>query len=212
VARIIKIDPHPEPEALAEAAAHLKLGQLVGMPTETFYGIAADALSEAAVAKVFSLKGRGAVLALPVIVASMAMLEDIAQVPRLARKLAERFWPGALSLIVPAKEVLPANLCGGTGKVAVRISSHPVARGLAAALGGPITATSANISGRPGLLTAAEVEAELGQGLALILDGGRSVSRTGSTLLDVTVDPPLIVRPGVVSEELIRQYLARLRG
>jgi L-threonylcarbamoyladenylate synthase len=94
----------------------------------------------------------------------------------------------------------------------VRISSHPVARGLAAALGGPITATSANLSGRPGLLTAAEVEAELGQGLALILDGGRLVSRTGSTLLDVTVDPPLIVRPGVVSEELIRQYLARLRG
>ena len=213
MARLLPVDPRaPEREALEEAAAHLRLGQLVGMPTETFYGIAADALSGAAVGRVFALKGRPPELPLPVIVDSLEMLEGIAELPPVDRRLAEEFWPGPLSLILAAKEIVPENLTGGTGKVAARVSSHPVAGGLAAALGGPITATSANLSGRPGLSSASEVERDLGHGLALILDGGRLVARTGSTLLDVTVSPPRLVRPGLVPEELIRQYLAKLHS
>ena len=213
MARIVQVTPAaPEAAPLQEAAAHLRLGQLVGMPTETFYGIAADALSAQAVERVFELKGRPRDLPLPVIVDSLAMLETIAEIPPLGRRLTEKFWPGALSLILPAREVVPELLCGGTGKVAARVSSHAVARGLATVFGGPITATSANISNRPGLLTAADVDRELGAGLALILDGGRLVSRTGSTILDVTVEPPRVLRPGVVPDELIRQYLARLRA
>ncbi|MFH0809633.1 MAG: L-threonylcarbamoyladenylate synthase [Pseudomonadota bacterium] len=212
MAVIAPIDPpHPRQELLNEAIAYMRAGQLVGMPTETLYGIAADALNEAAVQRVFSLKRRPSHLPLPIIIDSMAMLEAIAQVSETARRLAEEFWPGALSLVLPAKDVLPKNLLGGTGKVAVRLSSHPVATGLAHGLGGPITATSANISGRPGLLSAAEVDHALGDGLALILDGGNAVARTGSTVLDTTVDPPVVARPGVLPEEIIRRFLAGLR-
>jgi L-threonylcarbamoyladenylate synthase len=213
VARLVQIDPRrPRRGLIEEAAAQLRLGQVIGMPTETFYGLAADALNPVAVAKVYELKRRPTDLPLPVIVDSLAMLERIAELPPVALRLAEKFWPGPLSLILPAKGLVPPNLTGGTGKLAARISSHPVATGLAAALGGPVTATSANLSGRAGLLSAPEVEAELGHGLALVLDGGRATARTGSTLLDVTVSPPEIVRPGLVPEELIRRYLARSRA
>ncbi len=213
MAAVVQVDPlRPRREVLEEAAAHLRLGRVVAIPTETFYGLAADALSEAAVARVFTLKGRARHLPLPVIVASLAMLEKVAEIPPLARVLAQKFWPGPLSLIMPAREVVPPILCGGTGKLAVRVSSHPAASGLAMALGGPITATSANLSNRPGLLTAAEVEREMGEGLAMILDAGRAIGRTGSTILDVTVDPPVVVRPGMVPEELIRRYLAGIGG
>lgn len=212
MARIVSIDARrPDPELLAEAAAHLRLGQLVAMPTETFYGLAADALSETAVARVFELKQRPPQRPLPVIVTSVQMLEEIAELTPLARRLAGEFWPGPLSLILAARELVPPSLTGGSGKLAARVSSHPVAAGLAAAFGGPITATSANLSGRPGLASAPKVDSTLGHGLALILDGGRAVAHLGSTMLDVTVSPPVVVRPGLVPEELIRRTLARWR-
>jgi len=213
VAKTLVIDPRrPEPETLTLAAERLRAGELVAYPTETFYGLAADARSEEAVARVFALKGRRAEQPLPIIIDSLAALELVAEVPPLARLLAEEFWPGALSLVIPARPVLPANLTGNTGKVAARVSSHPVATALAAAFGGPITATSANRSGSTGLSSAQEVEREIGAGLALILDGGPLYARTGSTILDVTTEPPAVLRPGLVPEEIIRRFLARPRA
>lgn len=209
--RIRPIDPQrPDPTVIAEAAGFLRAGRLVAYPTETFYGLAADPLSAGAVERVFGAKGRPERMALPLIAHDeQGVRVCVATFPAAARKLADAFWPGALTLVLPAAPSLPPLLLGGGRTVGVRISSHPIASALARAAGGPIVATSANRSGAPAPVTAAEVERAMGAEVEMILDGGATRGGLASTVLDLTVDPPRVVRAGAVPLSAIEATLGR---
>ncbi|HOG08057.1 MAG TPA: L-threonylcarbamoyladenylate synthase, partial [Syntrophales bacterium] len=157
------VDPEaPEPETLARALALLRRGGTVAYPTETFYGLGADALNEAAVRKIYAIKGRGFRNPLPVIIGARDDLTSlVADVPDVALPLMRDFWPGPLTLVFRAAPCVPPLLTGGTGKIGIRLSSHPVARELARRLGGPLTATSANLSGRQEAVSARDVRVNL---------------------------------------------------
>lgn len=197
--KIVAIDPdRPGAAVLAEAARALSAGRLVAFPTETFYGLGAAALDPVAVRRVFALKGRPETRALLVLVDGVAMAESIAEIPYHARPLIARHWPGALTLVFRARPVVPNDVTAGTGTIGVRWSSHPVARGLAAALGAPITAPSANPTDAPPPTSAADVVRVFADGIDVVLDGGTTTGGLPSTVLDVTVDPPRVVRAGAV--------------
>lgn len=189
----------PDPRVLGRAAAALKAGGLVAFPTETFYGLGAAAFDAGAVARIFALKGRPESRPLLVLVDSVAMVDRLAAgVPAVARDLMARHWPGALTLVFRATAAVPAAVTAGTETVGVRLSPHPVARGLVGALGGPVTAPSANPSGQPPPTTAAAVLDYFPEGLEVVLDAGPTAGGAPSTVLDVTVDPPRTIRPGAV--------------
>jgi len=195
-------------KAIARAAEVLGRRGLIAYPTETFYGIGADAFSADAVARVFALKGRPPDHPIPLILPDPAALERVARaIPETARRLAARFWPGPLTLVLLAAADLPAAIAAGTGRVGVRVSSHPVARGTAVSFGGPITATSANRSGREPPRSIGALDPAVAAGLDLLLDGGETPGGPPSTVLDVTCDPPRILRAGRVSESEIRAAL-----
>ena len=203
------VDPScPAPAAIATAARVLETGGLVAFPTETFYGLGAHALDAAAVERIFRAKGRPDDKPLLVLVDSVAMVERVArEVSPRAHRLMARHWPGALTLVLPAQASLPPALTAGTGTIGVRLSSHPVARALVAALGAPVTAPSANPHGAPSPRTADEVLGALGTGLDLVLDAGTTPGGPPSTVLDLTGVTPAILRPGAVvlePEELRR--------
>ncbi|HET8945924.1 MAG TPA: L-threonylcarbamoyladenylate synthase [Candidatus Polarisedimenticolia bacterium] len=208
--KIVPVDPeHPEQDRLEAAAAVLRAGGLVAYPTETFYALGADALEAAAVEKVFSAKGRPGAMPLPVIVGDPGdLLRVAAQVPDGARALIAVFWPGPLTLVLPAA-ALPERLLGGGRTIGVRLSPHPVARGLARALGGPIVATSANRSGQPAPGSAGDVAGHLKDGVDLVLDGGRTHGGSPSTIVDLSVDPPRLVRAGPISSLAVEAALGR---
>jgi L-threonylcarbamoyladenylate synthase len=209
--KIETIDPeHPGPDRLAAAAAVLRKGGLVAYPTETFYALGADALDSAAVEKVFSAKGRPGAMPLPVVVGDVGDLARVAaHLPAGAQELIDAFWPGPLTLVLPSAAGLPERLLGGGKTIGVRLSPHPIARGLARALGGPIVATSANRSGHPAPATAADAAAELQDGVALVLDGGRTRGGAPSTIVDLSLDPPRLVRAGPISSLAVEAALGR---
>ena len=198
--RVIAVEPlGPARSALHEAAAVLRAGGLVAFPTETFYGLGAAALDPGAVRRVFEIKGRPDGKPVLVLVDSIAMLDAVAlEVPPRARTLMAAHWPGALTLVFRARSEVPAEVTAGTGTVGVRLSAHAVARALVTALGQPITAPSANPSGSTPPTTGAAVLAHFGGRLDLLLDGGATTGGEPSTVLDVTVDPPRVVRAGAV--------------
>ena len=198
--RTIPVDPMvPEAGTLGEAAAVLRGGGLAAFPTETFYGLGAAALDAAAVRRVLEVKGRPEGRPLLVLVDSIAMVDSVAlEVPDRGRVLMARHWPGALTLVLRARPGLPDPVTAGSGTVGVRLSSHPVARGLVRAFGAPVTAPSANPSGLAAPTTAGQVLAHLGGRIALVLDGGTTAGGEPSTVLDVTVDPPRLIRAGAV--------------
>jgi L-threonylcarbamoyladenylate synthase len=189
----------PAPATLETAARVLRAGALAAFPTETFYGLGAHALDEAAVDRVFLAKGRPSDKPLLVLVDSIAMVARVAgEVSAHARRLMARYWPGPLTLVLPAHSTLPVALTAGSGTIGVRLSSHPVARGLVTALGAPITAPSANPHGAPSPRTADEVVAGLGARIDLVLDGGPTPGGPASTLLDLTRVPAVVLRAGAV--------------
>jgi len=172
----------------------------VAFPTETFYGLGASALLPAAVARVFAAKGRPADKPLLVLVDSLEMaLLVVTGLPPLARRLADRYWPGPLTLVLPARPEVPAALTAGTGTLGVRIPGHAVARGLVRAAGFPVTAPSANAHGGASPRRADEVAASLGPALDLILDGGPTAGGEPSTVLDLAGPMPRVVRAGAVA-------------
>jgi L-threonylcarbamoyladenylate synthase len=181
-------------------------GGIVAFPTESFYGLAVNASDEDAIRRLFKLKKRLDNSPVLVLIPSPEYLEEyVADVSEIALGLAGRFWPGGLTLLFKAGSGISPLLTAGTAKIGVRVSSHPVAAALTRAVGSPITGTSANISGRPGCVTAEEVYASLGKGVDLILDGGKTMGGKGSTILDVTVNPPVIIREGMISREQIQE-------
>ncbi|RLI50885.1 MAG: threonylcarbamoyl-AMP synthase [Candidatus Thorarchaeota archaeon] len=202
---MINVGSSGNPEgAISEAAEILLSGGLVAYPTESFYGLAADAANETAVKRLFLAKKRSPGNPVLLLIPNVEVLDKyIHDTPPAARKLIEKFWPGGLTLVFDAGPKILPLLTAGTGKIGIRLSSHPVATALAQAIGAPITGTSANISGNPPCSSAGEVRRSLGGGVDLILDGGKTKGGVGSTVLDVTVDPPRILRQGMVSQDEI---------
>ena len=200
ITRSLTVDPHtPQLSALHEAISLLWKGRLVAFPTETFYGLGAHALDAEAVARVFSAKGRPPEKPLIVLVESVAMAERLSRkIPPAARELMARYWPGPLTLVLLAGDDLPPGVTAGTGTVSVRVPGHPLALALVRAAGIPITAPSANLSGVDPPTTAQEVLAGLGGRIDLILDGGPTAGGLPSTIVDVTAEPPRVVRRGAV--------------
>jgi L-threonylcarbamoyladenylate synthase len=197
---------------LAEAARVLRAGGLVAFPTETVYGLGADALDPTAVARIFAAKERPP--GNPLIV-HLAGAEDLpavaADVPRIAREAIRHFWPGPLSLVLPRADAVPLVTTGGLDTVAVRVPAHPVARALISAVARPIAAPSANRSGRPSPTQAAHVLEDLDGRVDLVVDGGATEVGLESTVLDCTEDPPVLLRPGGVSLEALERALGALR-
>lgn len=200
----------PTPEAIAEAAALLRAGELVAIPTETVYGLGADARNPAAVAKIFTAKGRPADHPLIVHLPAVDHLPRWAvNIPEAARQLAHAFWPGPLTLILERADTVPDAVTGGQTTVGLRIPAHPVALALLQAFDGGIAAPSANRFGRISPTTATHVRDELGDALALVLDGGACGVGIESTILDLSRDPPVILRPGAISAEQITAVIGR---
>lgn len=195
---VVAIDvANPDAGALARAAAVLREGGLVAFPTETFYGLGAAAGDPAAVRRVFRVKARTESKPLLVLVDSIAMAESLAgEVTPRARELMARHWPGALTLVMRARAELPTELTAGTGTIGVRLSGHPVARGLVRALGGPVTAPSANLEDAAPPTSVADVLRALDGAIDLALDGGVTAGGPASSVVDVTADPPRILRQG----------------
>ncbi|MSQ13932.1 MAG: threonylcarbamoyl-AMP synthase [Dehalococcoidia bacterium] len=189
---------------MALAVDLLREGGVVAYPTDTLYGLGADAFNEAAVERVFVIKGRPHGMPLPLLLADADALAQVAsEVPPLARVLAERFWPGALTLVIPRSAKVPELVSGRGWKVGVRVPDHPVPRELARRLGAPITGTSANKSGGPDPRTAADVRSQLGEMVDLVIEGGGLPAGQPSTVLDLTGPSPRIVRAGAISKEAL---------
>jgi len=198
----------PDEAAIAAGARALAAGCLVAFPTETVYGLGADALDPHAVARVFAAKGRPTDHPLICHVATADDLAPlVAHVTPAARALAGAFWPGPLTLVMPRSDAVPDAVTGGRDTVAVRVPAHPVALALLRAFGGPVAAPSANRFGRPSPTSAADVDLELGDQVEVILDGGPCEIGIESTVLDLTTDPPQVLRPGRISAEQIAHVL-----
>jgi L-threonylcarbamoyladenylate synthase len=193
---------------LADGLEAIQAGELIVYPTETFYALGADPFSRAALALLFRAKAREAGLTIGLIAADTSMAFSLArEVPIDARRLADAFWPGPLTIVMPARDDLPPELTGPDG-VAVRVSPNPIARALAAGLGHPITATSANLSGKPPARSLAEARAMLGAKVKVYLEGGNLMASAPSTLLAVNRETWKIVRAGAISEDQIAAVLA----
>jgi L-threonylcarbamoyladenylate synthase len=189
-------------EVIGRAAQMVLRGGVLAFPTETFYGLAALASDREAVERVYLLKKRSPAKSLSILVADLVELGNwVETIPVEAHHLMACFWPGPLTLVFAAAKHLPTNLTAGTGKVGVRISSHPIAHALVKAVGAPITATSANRSGAPSCRSSAEVLAQLGEELEAVLDAGLTPGGKVSTIADVTTCPPKILRAGVISAQ-----------
>jgi L-threonylcarbamoyladenylate synthase len=196
------------PDNIDQAARALCAGRLVAFPTDTVYGVGAHGLQADAIAQLYEVKQRPSSKPIALLVAAPADVQRVARaVPDAAWRLVESFWPGALTLIVPRSFDLPTVLTAGGNTVAVRMPDHPVALALIAAAGAPLAATSANVSGGPDPITAADVLAELGGRIELVIDAGACPRGLPSTVLDLSTDPPTLRRAGPISVENLAAVL-----
>ena len=207
-----RLDPmNPDAGILLDAASIIRQGGVLAYPTETFYGLAADPFNAAAVERLFRLKGRSSQRALILLVARAEQALEVAQVAGVTRiwleKLSAAFWPGALTLALPARPAVRGPALGGGSTVAVRMSPHPVAWQLCRTAGRPITSTSANPSGDAAASSADQIDPALAAGLDLILDAGPTPGGLASTLLDITGARPVILRQGAITPERIAAVL-----
>ncbi len=210
--RIETIDPHrPDPKVIEKAGEILKNGGLVAFPTETVYGLGADALNEKAAEKIYAAKGRPSDNPLIIHITNMDALERIVTgIPEEARKVADAFWPGPLTMIFDKAGIVPYGTTGGLDTVAVRMPDHPAARAVIDAGGGYIAAPSANTSGRPSPTRAEHVAEDLSGRIEMILDAGPVEIGVESTILDMTVTPPMILRPGAVTREMLEDLIGEV--
>jgi L-threonylcarbamoyladenylate synthase len=210
--RILTLSPHsPDPDLIRQASDIILRRGLVAFPTETVYGLGANALDEESVAKIFEAKGRPSNDPLIVHLASVEDIPRLAfEIPPIVQKLANAFWPGPLTLILPKQAHVPDSVTSGLNTVAVRVPSHPIALALIQASGVPIAAPSANRFGHTSPTTAAHVMDDLNGRIDLILDGGSAMVGVESTVLDVTRTPPMILRPGGVSREAIEEVIGKV--
>ncbi len=205
-----KVSPIKE-ESLQEAAKILKQGGLVGFPTETVYGLGANALDETASAKIYSAKGRPSDNPLIAHISCMEELEPlVSEIPNQAILLANKYWPGPLTIIFPKSEKVPYGTTGGLDTVAIRMPEELVARQLIALAGVPIAAPSANASGRPSPTTADHVYQDMNGKIELILDGGPVGIGLESTIVDVSGEVPMLLRPGAITLAMLQETLGQV--
>ncbi len=198
-------------QSLDDAVQRLRAGYAIAFPTDTVYGLGADGFNERAIEQLFVVKERERGKAIPYLLADASDLVHVVQeMPRAAQLLAEKFWPGGLTLVVPASPRVPKILIAGGDTVAVRVPNHPITRTLIAKMGVPLATTSANISGGPDPANAQEVLAQLNGRIPLVLDGGATRGNVPSTVVDVTSDPPKVLRVGVIAREEIERVLGKV--
>jgi L-threonylcarbamoyladenylate synthase len=209
---VLQVDAEsPDMELIEEAGAAIRAGKLVAFPTETVYGLAADAFNLAAVERVYEVKGRPAGKPLPVQVATVDGVYRLAiEVSDVARMLIDAFFPGPLTIILRASPAVPERITAGTGKIGIRMPDHQVALALIRAAGTPIVATSANSSGNPSPNSAEEVLADLDDKIDLVLDAGVSRLKTASTVVDATGTPIKILRMGGVTREMLDECISQV--
>jgi len=193
--------------AFEQILSFLRGGGVIGFPTDTAYGLGADPFNPKAVQRIFEIKGRPEGKPILLLVDSLAMASSVCHVTDTARSLAARFWPGPLTMILPARENVPSIVTAGTGNIGVRWPSSEFALRLVRGLGQPITATSANRAGMPSTITASEVRKQLSDSIDMIIDGGTLPSRGGSTLLDLTAVPARLLREGPIAEAELSDVL-----
>jgi L-threonylcarbamoyladenylate synthase len=205
---LIPIDPEaPSPEAIERATASLRRGEIVAIPTDALYALVADPFNLHAVGRVFAAKGREIHRALPLLISSVPMAEElIKETSTRFYLLARRFWPGPLTLIVPASARIPLKVTGNTGRLALRQSRSKVAKALLDWLGQPLIATSANLSGQPTCRSGIETFATLDSRIELVLDGGHCTSQ-GSTTVDITEPRWRVIKEGTIAEREIADCL-----
>ena len=210
---VLHVDPaRPDTRQIARAAACLRAGGLVAFPTETVYGLGAHALDRAAVRRIFEAKDRPANDPLIVHVSGIGDLPPlVTHVPDTARELASHFWPGPLTLVLRRSSAVPDDVTAGLDTVAIRVPAHPVAGALLEAARIPVAAPSANLFSRPSPTKAAHVLDDLEGRIDMVIDAGPTAHGIESTVLDLTVDPPVVLRPGAVSLEQLRQILPAAR-
>ena len=195
------------PAGVRRVAQAILRGEVAAFPTETFYGLGADAGNDEALQKIFQIKGREDNKPLLVLIAEREWLPGLVRsIPPVAARLMEKFWPGPLTLVFEASPELSILLTAGTGTVGVRISPHPVAQALVRAVGRAITATSANLSGHPSASVAAEVLRTIGNRVDAILDGGQTAGGLGSTVVDVSGASCRILRQGAVTRAELEPF------
>lgn len=198
-------------QGIETAGALLKNGGLVAIPTETVYGLAANAMDGNAVAAIFAAKGRPMDNPLIVHISHLEQWKPLVkEIPPSALALAEHFWPGPLTMILPKSALIPDEVCAGQDTVAVRFPSHPIARAVIDAAGVPLAAPSANLSGSPSPTEAAHVLADLDGRIDAVLDGGPCKVGVESTVVTLAQDPPRLLRPGGITPEQLRQVLGRV--
>lgn len=200
-----------DPQTIRRARRLLRSGQVVVFPTDTVYGVGAHAFQTEAVAGLYAAKNRPATKAIPILV---AQIEDVARVarivPAVAWRLAERFWPGGLTLVLPGAKKVPSIVTAGGDSVAVRCPDHAVPLALINAIGAPLAATSANLSGQPSPASVRQVLAQLAGRVPLIIDGGDCPGGVPSTVVDLSVSPPRLLRAGAIPIEAVRDLLPDL--
>jgi L-threonylcarbamoyladenylate synthase len=197
-----------EEEILTRAAEILAAGGVLAYPTETFYGLGADATNEKAIQKIFTVKGRDFKNPISLIIGKPDDIYPLVKdVPETAKQMMSAFWPGALTIVFSASDNVSSMLTAGSGKIGLRVSSHPIAGKIAQKIRKPLTATSANLSGAPECSRAFEVINQIGNKIDAILDWGETQGVKTSTIIDVTCTPPIILREGAISRKSIGEYI-----
>lgn len=206
---ILKVDPlNPDPSTIRKAADILRSGGLVAFPTETVYGLGALVFNEQAARKVYIVKNRPFDNPLIIHISSLEMLDTVAtNIPEKALRLAEKFWPGPLTLILPRNKSVPKVVSGGLDTVAVRMPAHPVALALIKEAGEPVAAPSANLAGKPSPTTAEHVIQDLYGKIDAIIDAGETLYGVESTIINILSNPPVLLRPGAIPVEEIERVL-----
>lgn len=204
--RILRLDrANPRWDRIRIAAAAIRRGEVLAIPTDTVYGLAGDPFRGGVAEKIFRMKRRRESQPILLLVSDFHHVRRIAHPAPLLRRLAAAFWPGPLTMILPARDAVPDAITAGTGKIAVRLPASNIARALIRAAGVPLTGTSANLSGRAPAQTAAEVNLQLGRCVYYVLDAGRARRSTPSTIVDLC-GPPKIIRAGAIPEAKLRRF------
>lgn len=201
--RIIKIDPEaPDATLIGEVVGAIRQGAITAYPTETFYGLGVDVTNEYAIKRLFDLKRRDYGNPIAIIVADRGMLREVVtEIPPHAENLMKKYWPGPLTILFPASTLISKALTTNTGKIGIRISSHPVAQAITQQLGKPLTTTSANLTGFPPSYEPTHIKNYFGDKLDLIVDAGPLYASRGSTVVDVSEDKLVVIREGDISAE-----------
>ena len=208
MAEILKVNDARLEFVLEYSTRLILTGKVVAFPTDTFYGLGADPFNLAAVSDIFRIKRRRADRPLPLLVASIDQAVELTNnPPRLFFQLAEKFWPGPLTLVVPASRKVPLKVTANSGKVGLRWPRAPLAVALIAAAARPLTGTSANLSELPACATADEVDRQIGDTVPLILDGGATQGQLASTIVELIGERLRILRPGAIHESDLKEFL-----